>query len=419
MRLRPRDVLSIGLRPLQLTAYWLSGLVPRRSNRWVFGSWHGRVFGDNAAALFLHCTERRDVEPIWIATDPRVRRQVRARGLCAYHPWSLRGLYSCTTAGVFLFTSTTRDINCWVSRGAKNVLLRHGVGIKKIGRGHTGRRHRMNRLHHGSWWQRMLYWLALPWHKAPLHLVIATSPLHAEQACEYFGVEPEQVEITGFPRNDLLLRPRLDSDDPQLDRWLADVKDRGASLFFYMPTFRDDGRPPFEFAWPELDRRLDEIGAALLVRCHLEDRSGFAEQLRRARTRNIRLHDRRCDPYRVLGAARALITDYSSVAYDFLLLSRPLIFFAPDLEQYSRQRTLSCNYEEAAPGLRARNLEELLAAIATVTRGAARLPDDAASRLLDRLQTYRDPCSSERVYTAVRRRLLDPGPQTVQSEASA
>src|SRR5699024_2750734 len=58
-----------------------------------------------------------------------------------------------------------------------------------------------------------------------------------------------------------------------------------------------------------------------------------------------------------------LITDYSSVIYEYSLLERPMIFFAYDLENYSATRGMHREYEEAAPGSIATTFDELIALI--------------------------------------------------------
>ncbi len=45
------------------------------------------------------------------------------------------GIWTCLTGGIFVFDGLTRDVNHWLSRGAKRILLRHGVGIKVLERG--------------------------------------------------------------------------------------------------------------------------------------------------------------------------------------------------------------------------------------------------------------------------------------------
>ena len=55
-----------------------------------------------------------------------------------------------------------------------------------------------------------------------------------------------------------------------------------------------------------------------------------------------------------------LITDYSSIFFDFLLLDRPIIFFAYDLEDYlQNDRNMYFNYDSMTPGAKCRTYDEL------------------------------------------------------------
>ena len=75
------------MRPLQFCVYFLSYYFPRDPHRWVFGSWHGNLFVDNTAALFLYCARLSDdtVRPIWITkgesdgTEIRTKRCTKGR----------------------------------------------------------------------------------------------------------------------------------------------------------------------------------------------------------------------------------------------------------------------------------------------------------------------------------------------------
>ena len=55
---------------VMLPVYFLGGLVPRRKDLWVFGSWGGWRFADNAAAYFQYCRQHAtDTEIVWISRD--------------------------------------------------------------------------------------------------------------------------------------------------------------------------------------------------------------------------------------------------------------------------------------------------------------------------------------------------------------
>ena len=62
-------------------------------------------------------------------------------------------------------------------------------------------------------------------------------------------------------------------------------------------------------------------------------------------------------------ASSMVITDYSSLIFEYALLNRPMIFFAYDLEQYDRERSFYFNYKNFVPGDTVCDTEELLCSI--------------------------------------------------------
>lgn len=65
----------------------------------------------------------------------------------------------------------------------------------------------------------------------------------------------------------------------------------------------------------------------------------------------------------LLMVADELITDYSSVCFEYALLKRPMIFFAPDLTEYMQKRSFYFNYLDFIPGALAETTDELIARI--------------------------------------------------------
>ena len=163
---------------------------------------------------------------------------------------------------------------------------------------------------------------------------------------------------TGYPRNDPLLRC-----DPaavkELRARLELPDDRRVVL--YAPTFRDSRR--VMRSTPGLPLNLaqmsDLVGDTcyLLVRAHYLDRGNVAARYSNF-ARDVSDHP---DMTELLLASDALITDYSSVMFDYALLRRPMLFYAYDLDLYTQTRGAYFDLERVAPGPVVRNEEDVVA----------------------------------------------------------
>ena len=86
--------------------------------------------------------------------------------------------------------------------------------------------------------------------------------------------------------------------------------------------------------------------------------------------KNIYFVDPSSDIYPFLKHVDLLITDYSSIYFDFLLLDRPIIFFCFDLEDYlAKNRDMYFEYNKVTPGDKARNYAELKTCIIKALKG--------------------------------------------------
>lgn len=142
----------------------------------------------------------------------------------------------------------------------------------------------------------------------------------------------------GYPRNDALVQ---ESDARCWYNTLPATQlqqlRQGRKLVLYMPTYRDNGndQPPID--WLALDRLLQALGAVLVVKNH-PFLAPFDELRAQPDCGAIFHYPGRRNVYPWLADADLLITDYSSVAFDFLGVDRPIIHFMYDLEQYRHVR---------------------------------------------------------------------------------
>ncbi|MFF8590520.1 CDP-glycerol glycerophosphotransferase family protein [Streptomyces sp. NPDC015220] len=168
--------------------------------------------------------------------------------------------------------------------------------------------------------------------------------------CSYVSLE------SGYPRNDVLVNATF--DDVRRARAALGLTD-GAKAFLYMPTHREY-QPGFT---PSLDlaRLAEELGpdVTLMVRGHYFYGSSphVAELRRSGRIVDVSGHARVEELYL---AADALITDYSSAMFDYAVLDRPIIIFAPDWDIYSAVRGTYFNLLQESPGAVATSQAELI-----------------------------------------------------------
>jgi len=159
------------------------------------------------------------------------------------------------------------------------------------------------------------------------------------------GIEIKQYHVTGMPRNDFL----FDNNKNELLRILNIPNKR--KIIFYMPTFRIgyknriEGSIANRFDFVELNKFLGNNNLHFILKLHpneeklLEGVYNIAEKFENiSLLKNSHLEENDLDLYELLGSADLIITDYSSVYFDFLLLDRPIVFYPIDLDIYRRKR---------------------------------------------------------------------------------
>ena len=276
-----RLLATAAMRPAQFLLYVLSGVVPRRTNLWVFGSWGGWRYADNAAAFFRFCRQHDDGQRqlVWISRSRELVRTVRAEGHEAHWIWSPRGVARCIRAEAYLFDCFSKDINFWLSRGAVKINLWSGVPLKAFERDIDNPRNRYYRLFHGSTAERLGFGLMMPWHVVRPDLIIATSPTTAEITRRAFDLPAEAVAVTGFPRNDALFVDEASSHTRRScpDEVIAAFRG-GRTVFFYLPTFRDSAKQVVDIDWLELDALMESLDAVFVIKFHPVDATEFEHE---------------------------------------------------------------------------------------------------------------------------------------------
>lgn len=171
-----------------------------------------------------------------------------------------------------------------------------------------------------------------------------------------FGNSNMTVLRSGIPRTDFFFRPiEMRSVELVLQRKHPVIGQK--KIILYAPTFRD-----YQASGESIPFDIDAFCAAfcdeyvLFLRLHPSISHHFQNQYPGFvyDVSDIR------DVSTLFVVADILITDYSSIPFEFALLERPMIFFAHDLEQYERSRGFWQDYQMLVPGPVVRNSQELI-----------------------------------------------------------
>lgn len=173
------------------------------------------------------------------------------------------------------------------------------------------------------------------------------------KAYAFFG---KPIWVDGYPRNDVL----VNGDAVTVRAALGIRPDERVLL--YAPTWRDDRTEMVDFIDPE--RLAHDADAVVLVRGHSRTLKPGRDQ-DGARVIDVTGYPQTAE---LLLIADELITDYSSVMFDFSVTGKPMHFLVPDLEHYRGQlRGFYFDLDERAPGPLLRTQDELVAALADPT----------------------------------------------------
>ncbi|WP_122088544.1 CDP-glycerol glycerophosphotransferase family protein [Halalkalicoccus subterraneus] len=332
-----------------LLAHRLARFVPREDSLWVFGSRGGERFEGNAKYLFLNVAREGDARPVWISKREETVAELRANGFDAHRADSLRGRMAMLRAGVVFVTGTMTDMPLWPTGGAYLIQLWHGVPLKRIATDAPS---------FAAF--PLLERLRLRYTYHQFDALTLTAAGFADSFRSAFRIDPD-FPVTGYPRNDALAREvpgeRIRQDDDLLDA-IADIDaDR---LVAYLPTYREGECAPAEHVdFERLDAFLADHDAAMLVKFHPFNEPDVDGE----RFDSLRFLPAEFDVYPTFREVDALVTDYSSVYFDYLLLDRPVAFYAYDREEYAERPGFNLDYDEVTPGPVAETFEELLDAL--------------------------------------------------------
>ena len=202
-----------------------------------------------------------------------------------------------------------------------------------------------------------------------------------------------EILPSGTPRNDMLCCAGCEEIAEGVRAKLN--IDHGVKLLLYAPTFRENN----DMSCYDLDFRAlaDHLSAAaggewkILVKLHPHLLSCSAKLLEGSGAVDVTAYD---DIQELLLVSDMLVTDYSSLMFDFVLTRRPCFLYVPDLESYlERERNLYFGISDL-PFPASRSQEELHRQISEMDMNGYLA---AAEKFMKDTGSYEEGCASQRV----------------------
>ena len=200
---------------------------------------------------------------------------------------------------------------------------------------------------------------------------------------------------TGYPRNDVLFAKNNEKD-------IADIKKKlGISpekkVIMYAPTWRVRNQFNMKIDIQELKKQIQD-DYVLMLRIHPFAVKGLKEDMLDEFVINVSNYPSVEELYL---ASDIVITDYSSVMFDYAILNRPMLFFTYDLEDYrDTLRGFNFDFVAEAPGPLLKTSDEVIQSIVNIDK-VAQDHDEALQKFRKKFCEYEKGTASEQIYQRV------------------
>ncbi|WP_025727143.1 CDP-glycerol glycerophosphotransferase family protein [Heyndrickxia ginsengihumi] len=333
-------------------AFKIIGTLPAKKNVVMFESFLGKQYSDNPRAIYEYMKEHHPEFKLYWSIDKRFIHNFEGKDLIYINRFSIKWLFAMARARYWV---TNSRMPLWIPKPKHTIYLQtwHGTPLKKLAAdmdevhmpGTTTSKYKRNFLKEASNWD----------------YLISPNAYSTEIFRRAFQFEKEMLE-TGYPRNDVLYNENKKETIEAFKVKYGLPLDK--KVILYAPTWRDNqfygkGRYKFDLAL-DLTMLKERLGDEYIIvlRMHylvaenfdLTPYTGFAYDFSN--------HEDIRELYLV---ADLLITDYSSVFFDYANLKRPMIFFVYDIDDYrDNLRGFYFDFEENAPGPLVKTTEQVI-----------------------------------------------------------
>lgn len=346
----------------------LVGLFPARSRLIVFESYLGKQYSCNPRAIYEYLKEHHPEFDMYWSIDPRFSENFEGNDLQVVPRFTVQWLFLMARAKYWV---TNSRMPIWIPKPKHTVYLQtwHGTPLKRLAAdieevympGTNTEQYKANFLKESRNWD----------------YLISPNSYSTEVFRRAFRFNKEIIE-SGYPRNDFLYTANNEKTIERLKKRYHLPEDK--KIILYAPTWRDDqyyekGKYKFEIQM-DLDLLKEKLSDryCIILRLHYL----IAENLDLKGYEDFVFDFSNHEDIRELYViSDLLITDYSSVFFDYANVKRPMIFFVYDIEDYrNRLRGFYFDLEKYAPGPLVKTTEQIVEEIERLEKNGFKLPEN-------------------------------------------
>lgn len=380
-------------------------IMPKNNDTILFVRRFGNTFDGNLKYLFDYMHKNKDVyntKPYFLVEDNNLYNELKQ-----YYSNIL--LYSGlkTKLKMLRIGTVIVDGNEWSGRfkffflfNAYKVQLWHGNGIKAIGL--------QNKNNNRNLKIKISNILLCTFPKYD----VVTLPSDLQVKTRGGAFRKKDILINGQPRNDVLFKPMTEdllygSDKRTIEKVKA-YKNKGYKVILYSPTWKNVTQESQELLNQKIDlstlsKHFKRNKMVLIIKLHPKDK--FEHLI--PEDSSIYEYEKTKDIYPLLSMVDLMITDYSSIYMDYVLLNRPIVFFPYDQEEYiENERALQYNYNDITPGSKCFDTPQLMNELDKILIDGIDNYREERDKVRQMFYKYNDGESCERVWNYIKRKFI-------------
>lgn len=342
---------------LSVISKWISFFVPINKKLVLFNGSTLENYNENARYLYEYLNiHEYDGYLFWVTTNNGIFKYLKKRNLPVIKKYTIKSIWFHMRAGITISCGITpMNLLNFVSKNAIKISLNHGCGPRSTSGIDESVFKNVNQL-----LERI--------HKFDYFNFTSEFTCN-EIGQKQFKLPKDKIIKYGFPRCDHLFNKKnieYAAYKKEILKKNANIKNINTKCILYSPTWRPtqlklSKNSPIElienFNLMDFDRWLKNENINLFISKHPRDNNAL--NLNECSQINYLNQHHLFDINKLLPEMDILITDYSSIATDFMIMDRPVLYIMPDYDAYLRSYGLLEDFLPELPGYNVSSLEEL------------------------------------------------------------